>query len=347
MIDNHLNLIEKVKFHIHPPIEYLTAIHKISQEENLKERFVKFNFTPSKEYFKKLNYLSLNTSRYIKQESNYFFENGRGIGDSIWFKLIINNMEINSVAGILDLLQKLDSKKLIHYVISSTIENYKEGDDLYNQIMKSKTIEETMKQKLCELLENPIEIKQRFYLMMSQFYEKSYKNIEKEVLKELEKYKEDIENRFNDNSIRFFKKRFHMELKEQTENINIFISYFRQIGFNYYEHNNEIWIIMGIYSDYLNEEKIIKDKMLKFYKILSDRNRINILMHLNQRPWFVNELGEKLGLTAPTISYHISLFLELDIVYFKREEHRLYYSLNKEKVKQLFEEGMLLILEEK
>lgn len=345
MIDNHLNLIQKVKFYIHPPVEFLTAIYNISQEEKLSKILVELNFTPNEEYFEKFNYLSDNTSRYIKQESNYFFENGRGIGYSILFKLIIENMEINSVVGILEVLHKLDSEKLIHYVISLEIDNYKEGDDIHKQIMESKSIEEATKQKLYEFLENPVEIKHRLYLMMSQFYEKNYRSIEKDVLKDLVKYKETIENRFNNDSIQFFKKHFYMELKEQNENINIFISFFRQLGFNFYEHNKEIWIVMGIHSDYFSEKKVIKDKMLKFYKILSDKNRIDILMHLSQRPWFVNELGEKLGLTAPTISYHISLFLELDIVYFKREEHRLYYSLNKDKVKKLFEEGMFLILE--
>lgn len=348
MLDNYKNLKQHVQLMIHPALEFLSAIVQMSQEDILKEKLEGFHYQAPEEFFLRVKQLNIQTSRYLKQESHFFFAGGTGIGYIIWVKLVADHLEVKKVDELLEILSAIDPKDLIYMALSQKDEIYSNDIlKLMEQIKSSKTLEENEKEVLMELIENPIEFKQRFYLVMSQFYKKCYQDLEPVILNELEQEKEKIEKQFNDNPNDFFKKRFHMELKEQNQVIRIHTSYFRQIGFNYLEMNNEVMIIMGINSDYLNEDKVMKDKITKFLKILSDKKRMEILIHLNKRPWYVNELGDQLGLTAPTISYHMNFLMELDLVYFERDDHRLYYSLNKNKISELFDETKYLILEER
>lgn len=347
MSDNHQNLINKVKVIAHPAAEFLSAIYLISEEENFIKKWEdELNFVPASDFLTKFDYINSNASRYLKRESKFFFEKGGGIGYAIWAKLIADNPDIQSVEGILNKLNDIEPSTLIHYVMATSSKKYSQNtEEIYKEIEESKLLEDSIREKLLELIENPIEVKERFHLVMSQFYHKCYKNIEKNLLKDLEIHRLNVEKKLAENPTQFFKKHFRMNLGEQTQNINIHTSFFRQLGSSYMEQNNETWILMGYNSDYYNEEKLSKDKMLKFFKTVSDKKRLEILMLLSQRPWYVNELGEELNLTAPTISYHMNMLMEQDIVYFERDEHRLYYSLNKDKVKDLFEEGMTLILD--
>jgi DNA-binding transcriptional ArsR family regulator len=73
---------------------------------------------------------------------------------------------------------------------------------------------------------------------------------------------------------------------------------------------------------------------------------MKIIRLLSTRPWYVNELAEELGLSAASISYHVSMLTMLNIVTLEKSNQKAYYSLNKDRLNELFEEAKGIILNE-
>ncbi len=55
-------------------------------------------------------------------------------------------------------------------------------------------------------------------------------------------------------------------------------------------------------------------KLAKFYKALSDPNRVRILFLLNERNLCVCEITEILGLATSTVSNHLSILSDAGLV---------------------------------
>jgi len=88
----------------------------------------------------------------------------------------------------------------------------------------------------------------------------------------------------------------------------------------------------------LFNDELSTEKFAKFFKVLSDPNRIEILKLLSQRSWFGQELAEQLNITPATISYHMSFLQKIGAVTFNRADNRSYYTLNNSKLIKHFEE---------
>jgi ArsR family transcriptional regulator len=58
---------------------------------------------------------------------------------------------------------------------------------------------------------------------------------------------------------------------------------------------------------------------IKVFKALSDENRLHILAVLNDSPSGVCALAKKLNLTQPTLSHHIKILHDADLVIMEKE----------------------------
>ena len=78
-------------------------------------------------------------------------------------------------------------------------------------------------------------------------------------------------------------------------------------------------------------KKIIIDSV-DFCKALSDPIRQRILEMLLEKEMSVNDIVEKFDVSQPTISHHLNLLFQTDLV--KREKHgkQIIYSINHERV---------------
>lgn len=70
--------------------------------------------------------------------------------------------------------------------------------------------------------------------------------------------------------------------------------------------------------------------LLKTYKALSDCNRLRILNLLNQKNLFVCEVGAILGLANSTVSKHLSILRDADLIIDKKEGRWVKYQINRE-----------------
>ena len=82
---------------------------------------------------------------------------------------------------------------------------------------------------------------------------------------------------------------------------------------------------------------------LALFKCLGDKSRLQILKSLAQEDMYVERLAERLGLTPPTISFHLKKLSDAGAVRSYKTQYYTMYALNR----GVFEQTMLsLILEE-
>lgn len=81
---------------------------------------------------------------------------------------------------------------------------------------------------------------------------------------------------------------------------------------------------------------------VRLFKCLSDKSRLQILKSLAIEDMYVERLAERLGLSAPTVSFHMKKLADADAVTSYKSQYYMMYSLNK----RVFETSILKILQE-
>lgn len=338
-----------VKFCVHPPMEFLYAMYSLAKEDELNKVFEELNVVPENEFRYLINNMRSNLSKYLLGELKFFFQMTETIGH-ILPSFIMENPSIRDVKELIKLIENADEKLILFYMVKSVlIDNALENNEEFSWNRIKDNIDEMIKvvkytilkdgeikENLLECLENPTETKQRYCILINGFYKKAFLPIENNIINKLESKLSTYEKNFQENPEEFFKGYFKMEVMP----CYLHLSLFKHIGwFNYISDEKDVrdWLVLGAYSDKVFGKDAVKERVNKFFKLLSDKKRVKIIELMSRRPWYGHELAEFLKLTPATVSYHIGFLIELDIVTFQRDEGRLYYSLNKEKTEALFD----------
>lgn len=69
-------------------------------------------------------------------------------------------------------------------------------------------------------------------------------------------------------------------------------------------------------------------RMVKFFKALGDPTRVGILKLLDDRALTVSEIVSNFNLSQPTISRHLAVLREAELVMDRRQGQNVFYSLN-------------------
>lgn len=92
------------------------------------------------------------------------------------------------------------------------------------------------------------------------------------------------------------------------------------------------YVALGLDFIRLNEMKDLgakrEEQLLKRLKALADSNKLKIIRLISQRPMYLKELSEALGITAATASHHVSQLLEEKLIRFDIDGRKVYYSVN-------------------
>ncbi|SFB06947.1 hypothetical protein SAMN04488072_106181 [Lentibacillus halodurans] len=74
------------------------------------------------------------------------------------------------------------------------------------------------------------------------------------------------------------------------------------------------------------------NKIVHFHKTIGDKTRIQIIALLKDGPLHGQAIAGKLGLTPPTISYHLTKLKEIDVIYQRRDKNTIYFHLNEKQL---------------
>ncbi|UCG61376.1 MAG: winged helix-turn-helix transcriptional regulator [Candidatus Zixiibacteriota bacterium] len=73
-------------------------------------------------------------------------------------------------------------------------------------------------------------------------------------------------------------------------------------------------------------------KYTRYFKAFGDSTRFKIIQLLSAKEMSVNEITAAVGLSQPTVSRHLSVLRDAEVVVDRREGQQVYYRLNKNAV---------------
>lgn len=99
-------------------------------------------------------------------------------------------------------------------------------------------------------------------------------------------------------------------------------------------------------KDSIPEEETLYD-LADLFKVLGDSTRIKVLCALFQSEMCVCDIAALLGMTQSAISHQLRVLKQARLVKYKREGKVVYYSLDDDHVKSIFDQGLIHISEKK
>jgi ArsR family transcriptional regulator, lead/cadmium/zinc/bismuth-responsive transcriptional repressor len=94
------------------------------------------------------------------------------------------------------------------------------------------------------------------------------------------------------------------------------------------------------------QEEILYD-LADLFKTLGDSTRIKILCALFQAEMCVCDIAALLGMTQSAISHQLRVLKQASLVKYRKDGKVVYYSLDDEHVKSIFDQGLNHITEKK
>ncbi|SHJ72398.1 ArsR family transcriptional regulator [Clostridium cavendishii DSM 21758] len=102
--------------------------------------------------------------------------------------------------------------------------------------------------------------------------------------------------------------------------------------------------IVNKLKDVLPQEETLYD-LAELFKVFGDSTRIKILCSLFEAEMCVCDMAALLNMTQSAISHQLRVLKQARLVKFRREGKVVYYSLDDEHVKHIFDEGLNHIME--
>ncbi|MEF2964872.1 hypothetical protein V3851_03440 [Paenibacillus sp. M1] len=285
--------------------------------------------------------------------------------DYTFYELIAASPEPLSAEAFIAGIQKADARDraaaMVFGVYSDKQESLLQGrtweqarEDLPWLIERVKLTEPPQEVKgahrpLLECLAHPEEAKQRYVALISQFYCDVFAGWAKRLREECERALIRYEAFFQADPERFIIDIHKSEPALFDNRATFHVSVISQVG-NYHmwplDYIHHFWVIFGANNDKVFGPAADREKAELFFKALSDKRRMDFIILLRERPRYGAELAAELGITPAAVTYHANFFFFLDLVEFKRSDHRLYYHLNGERLRELLALTSRVLLDE-
>jgi DNA-binding transcriptional ArsR family regulator len=335
---------QDIKFLSNPALEFINIIFSVSNLNLLIKDSEKIKYEIKEEILESLNDIIVDLSRFMKQELNNFFVPPFDLGYKLIFKFIIDDTDVVSVSSLIKNIKKSNSDYIVDTISEFLFDKKFDTIDTLIKKIESKDLDENEKEYLIDFIVNNTEIHNRIVNLLTYFYKEVYKPLEEDILYILKMEKTKIEDDFYRDPSVFFDKYLRDIDFQEKKPLRIHPSLFKQIWKDTLDSKYRFWVNLGVHSDRLNNANLKKKNVLLLYKILSDKTRLDMIMMLSEKQHFVNELADRLNISSPAVSHHISYLNKLNLVELKRDEHRYYYILNKERLEELLTDSNELLL---
>lgn len=336
---------QEINFTFNMAVEFLSAVFRYVNKDKIDD----YNFDKNEKIEKWLDEIDENISPFLENDLEVVKK-----ADGILWPLIKKSLreKIETPEEFFRFLKEMDPQRLVAEYINEMSHNIYEPGQRNNidYIIENYFEDEDKINFIKEIIKSPEELKERLYIALNSFYRKFFKEnvaktedlLEKKITQHKEMYDQDNDLFFN-NMLGYEK---DSEIKDYKE-INLLVLWHAEI-FNFsFNIENKLYLMYGFALEQRINEDIVKKKSREFFKVMADDKRYEILKLLAKREWHARELAEYFGVTTSTISYHLSRLYDLGIISFKEgEKNKVYYNLKKDKVKEIFEGTLDLILKE-
>lgn len=207
----------------------------------------------------------------------------------------------------------------------NTLEDIRIDDDVLKfQLIKLYHNKYQIIRQLWEMINNCVPILKKYYSMIKDDVDVVVKTIGTE---------RDIEKILNIP--------VDFKLKMESE-CDLFPTIFGFNSFKWELHIEENYSYIGIYflklKNLKENSRFNEDKLISDLKALSDPTRLKIIRVLLKKEMYLKELAGELGLTSATVSHHINLLLQSDLISLivgDKDNRKIYYKVNREKLDRI------------
>ncbi len=101
-----------------------------------------------------------------------------------------------------------------------------------------------------------------------------------------------------------------------------------------------LYIGVGVFAliEHIEHTRTSEEGLMRFLKTLADPTKFQILKYLRDERKYSTQISEQMGLSAATISHHMSQLGSQELVQFVKEGTRIYYRLNSDQVREKLRE---------
>jgi DNA-binding transcriptional ArsR family regulator len=97
--------------------------------------------------------------------------------------------------------------------------------------------------------------------------------------------------------------------------------------------------IVDMVRDKILEDSTVED-LAEFFKVFGDDTRLKILYALSISEMCVCDIAALLGMTQSAISHQLKVLRQSRLIRYRREGKVVYYSLDDDHIRQVFEQGL-------
>lgn len=118
---------------------------------------------------------------------------------------------------------------------------------------------------------------------------------------------------------------------------------------NYTSDKESDFYYVGVLNDPLRgfgDSGANEELLCRALKVMGDPRKFETLKLLAQKPRYGQQLARELQISTATVSHHMAQLVELELVKIERDANRVYYTVNKDKMKLLFSDFAKLFLSE-
>ncbi|RLQ96256.1 ArsR/SmtB family transcription factor [Falsibacillus albus] len=250
----------------------------------------------------------------------------------------------DEVESFLHKLKQMSSVSLFSYFlqtgyVSKDLPQIEDKNEVIDYINKA-AIPDIEKWKLTYMYLHADETKKRLLQLLETYYEQFYKNETGFLMNYHKQSYEDLMKADALNSRQSVGKTFpyisNDTLDDPTIEIIIAPSFFYADASMASESKDSLIFLYGIQHPVKDRSNSYTEKdLMNALKIIGDDKRIRMMKLLSQSPYYGYELAQKMELSNSTISHHLSALSTIGVVTSRREENKVYFQLNKTKVKDM------------
>jgi DNA-binding transcriptional ArsR family regulator len=325
-------------------IEFVFSILRYVFSERLETDAQEGNVTLNEEIARWLESVNKKMSPFMRADMLLLFKE---FEPTPWtmIKMIVSN-NISGPKDFMRLFETTDPEEFIQSCFTykqaeAEIDYDTDDEELFDHLKE--IMEEDKARLFIQFRKHPKEIKRRLETVLRVFYEDFFQEYEDKIREIMELKVKEHNERFVSDREGFLQTIGYGDygsILQSDAMVKVYVCYIFEYLFAYcsFDKGNVVIITYGYGYAKKFDEKVLRENITSLYKALADDRRLEILRLIGKRKWYSNELAKHFKLSPATMSYHMDILISTGIVTHEAgEQNRLFYKMNKEKLRELFE----------
>ncbi|WP_261378370.1 ArsR/SmtB family transcription factor [Paenibacillus agilis] len=332
-------------------VELLAALFRLTNHDQLVPQHPSMQLHQDNQLNQYIQEAQLKLPKDTLEQIQLFFHQDNSCGTSVLPTIIRNNMTIENL---FQWIEQMPSNELflqfLNYSLDpeiSTISELTTSNIL--ERLEQTTLPEKDRWKMLYFFADPDRMKSKYLELLNIFYNIVFKFWEDELTARLEQSLLRLRQMIQENGVKQLNKALRTDIVPNTMNdlpIHVFPSYFMNTAAFIYDNEEGFICLLGINRlDMISKHDITHQQIGDSLKVLSDEKRIHIIQLLNRAPRYGHELAKELNLTNSTISHHLNSLTTTGFVKAIRQENKVYYHTDKERIAEILQNLTQLLTE--